>query len=498
VTPSAVLPMRKPAPDAPRGTRLSDTGNAERFVMQHGADLRYCYRWNAWICFTGTHWRKDESGEVERRAKATVKHMLAEAFAATDGGDRDRLAKHALRSDHKARIQAMIDLARSEPGIAIAPEDFDVDEMLLTVRNGTIDLRTGQIREHRREDYITKRVPCAYDPAAKYERFAAFLVHILASDADLIGFLQRAVGYTLTGSIREHCFFLLHGGGANGKSTLLEVLRKLLGDLATNADFATFLERKSERGPRDLARFFGARLVTAIESNEGRRFDESALKSITGGDTITACEIYEKSFEFTPTFKIWLAANHRPVVRGTDGGMWRRIRLIPFQVDIPESEWDKELKTKLLAELPGILRWAVEGCLAWQRDGLGSPERVASATAAYRAEMDVLGDFLRDRCEVGRGFTVSASALYAAYKAWAADAGEHAISSKALSTKLLDRGFHRAKSGTVTYSGLRVSPDDSGRSGPYVQNLPMREDIGGFQTFLPDRPESSGIVTERA
>lgn len=476
------------------GARLSDTGNAERFAAEHGNDLRYCHPWRAWMVWDARRWTRDETGEVYRRAKTTVTRLYEAALEA-DGVDRKDLAAHAMKSDTRSRIAAMVELAQSEPRIPVLPDAFDADPWLLTVSNGTLDLRDGELREHRREDLLTKLVPVAYDASATCPLWEAFLDRVLAGDQELIAFVQRAVGYSLTGITREHCFFFLHGAGGNGKSTLLEVLRALFGELATHAEFATFLERKSDRGPRDMARFCGARFVTAIEAGEGRRFDEAALKSITGGDTITACRVFEQAFEFRPTFKIWLASNHLPVIRGTDRGMWRRLRLIPFDVEIPESEFDKDLDRKLMAELPGILAWAVRGCLAWQRDGLGAPLRVVDATAEYRAAMDTFGDFLRERCTVHSGGAVKASDLYSVYKEWALLAGEKPLSKKAVGMKLSERGFAKAKHGAsndMHYFGLSLGADDSGRSGAFSGTSLTRESISTLSDFTNDRPASSG------
>jgi putative DNA primase/helicase len=484
-----VLPI-KPKVDeaAERALRFSDTGNATRFALQHGEDVRYCYAWKSWIVFDGRRWEQDVTGEVMRRAKLTVKRMYDAAASATES-ERAAFGKHAIKSDSASRIEAMLSLAQSEPGIAVKPDDFDTDPWILTVLNGTLDLRTGKLRPHRREDLCTKMVHVAYDPSATCPQFLAFLARV--QEPEVIAFLRRASGYTLTGSTREQCLFFLYGQGGNGKTTFVEVLRLLMGDFSTNAQFDTFLERKSERGPRDLARFFGSRFVTAIEADEGKRFDEAALKTITGSDTITACRIFEHSFEFKPAFKLWLASNHKPVIRGTDQGIWRRMRLVPFSTKIPDCEQDGDLDAKLAEEVAGILAWAVEGCLEWQRGGLGTPTRVTSATADYRSDMDTTGDFLTDRCEMGDRFSVGASMLYGAYKDWAITAGEHPISGKALSAKLSDRGIQKVKHGTVTYFGLRLILDDSGRSGGEVENLLTRDDS---REVLDLTPTSSKIV----
>lgn len=442
--------------------RLTDTGNAERFAQQHFRDARYSAEWRRWVLWDGRRWVKDLSGKVTQLAKATVLRLYAEAANTLDDAEREKLARHAAGSDRAQRIAAMVTLAESEAGIPVSADDFNRNPWLLNVANGTLDLRSGQLHLHERRDLITKLVPIDWDPRAECPRWEAFLERIFAGDRALIQFLQRAVGYSLTGLTTEQCFFLLHGTGDNGKSKFLEAVRGVLGEYAMQADFTTFLVRKRE-GPRDdIARLFGSRLVTASEGNEGRAFDEALVKHLTGGDRVTARELFENSFEFTPEFKIWLATNHKPAVRGTDRGIWRRIRLIPFAVQIPEAERDQHLGEKLAAELPGILAWAVAGCQLWQRQGLGVPVVVQQATEAYRAEMDVLGAFLSECCELASGYSCGATELYLTYKQWSDSSGHRYDSQTAFGRKLSDRGFGACIPNGAKHKhriGLRLRPD---------------------------------------
>jgi putative DNA primase/helicase len=274
--------------------------------------------------------------------------------------------------------------------------------------------------------------------------------------------VQRAVGYSLSGSTAEQCLFFLYGTGKNGKSTFLEIVRALAGEYATQADFTTFLEKRNDSGPRnDIARLFGARVVTSSEVGENKKLNEPLVKSLTGGDTIAARRLYSEAFEFEPTFKLWLAANHKPRIAGTDLGIWRRVRLVPFTVEIPEAEQDQNLKEALKTELPGILAWAVAGCRLWQLHGLGLPDEVRAATEAYRSEQDTLGNFLEEYCEVGAGYTALVGQLYDAYKEWCRD-GEQKPSSKIVFGRMLgERGFLAKEMGTgnnklVHRLGLRL------------------------------------------
>jgi putative DNA primase/helicase len=436
----------------------TDLGNAERFVARHGANVRWVPAWHRWLLWDGRRWACDETLEVVRLAKETVRSIYPEAEAIDGDSARRELVSHAVQSEKEGRIRAMITLVQAEPGIAITPGDLDSNPWLLTADNGTIDLRTGRLRSHERADLITKATPTAYDADADCPRWLAFLNRVLAGDADVINFIQRAVGYSLTGLTSERVLFFLYGHGRNGKSKFLEVLRALLADYAAHADFATFLERKND-GPRnDIARLVGARLVTSSEVGEGRRLNESLVKTLTGDETITARFLHQEFFEYRPGFKLWLAANHRPMIRGTDEAIWDRVRLIPFSVRISDEERDDRLFEKLMAELPGILAWAVGGCVLWQRDGLGMPSAVRGATDEYRRDSDTLGAFLDDCCEIGDGdFREPATPLYEAYTRWCGQSGEYQLTQTRFGNALQERGIYVVKTNGRKYRvGIRL------------------------------------------
>jgi putative DNA primase/helicase len=438
----------------------TDRGNARRLVAQHGEDLRYVPQWRAWLVWDGVCWRRDEAQRLMALAKATIRTLYIEASAAPDRVSQD-LAKHGARSESAARLGAMVSLAQSEPGIPVTPDQLDRDPWKLTVPNGTLDLRTGALGPHGRADLITKLAPVPYEPDARCPTWLAFLDQITQGQRDLIAFLQRAAGYALTGDTREQCLFILYGTGANGKSTFLNTLRAVLGDYAKQTPTETLLVKRDGGIPNDLARLHGARFVAAVEAEAGRRLAESLVKQLTGGDRIAARFLYGELFEFTPEFKVFVATNHKPTIRGSDHAIWRRIRLIPFTVTIPPSAQDRALPEKLRAELPGILRWMVEGCLAWQREGLGIPDAVHTATEGYRAEMDVLATFLAECCAVGKGLRVPASELYAAYVGWCGDAGERAMSQRALGAALTERGFTPGRTEAARlWRGLALRPRD--------------------------------------
>lgn len=458
-----IEPTPKATAPAPPPENCTDFGNARRLVQNHGADVRYCHAWGKWLIWDDRRWKIDESGAIMRKAKETTMSIYQEAGRAADETERKELAKWAIKSEAAARLKAMIELAESEPGIPVSPNDLDADDWLLNTRSGIIDLRTGELRPHTREAMLTKLAPVEYAPDAECPAWTAFLERIMDRNQELISFLQRAVGYALTGDTREEVIFLLYGTGANGKSTFLETMQVLLGDYARQADFSTFLLRQNETVRNDLARLAGVRFVSAVELEPGKRLSESVVKQVTGRDTVTARYLFQEYFEYKPKMKIFLACNHKPIIRGNDHAIWRRIRLIPFNVRIPDAEQDKDLDRKLRAELPGILAWAVRGCLEWQKQGLGKPEAVKDATDEYRGEMDVLGGFFEDRCVIGDGLRAVSSELYKEYLDWAQDSGiRKPMSQTMFSLRLAERGLakKRITGGKVAWLGVGIRSDE--------------------------------------
>jgi putative DNA primase/helicase len=424
----------------------TDLGNARRMVRQFGADLHYVYAWGKWFIWDGSRWAEDETGEIERVAKRTVTSIYAEAAETENTDERKNLAKWALASEGQSKISAMIALARSEVGISVKHADLDGDPMLLNCQNGTIDLRTGQLLPHNRKFLTTKKIDIAYDKAATCPLWHGFLNRIMDNNPALIAFLQRAVGYSLTASVVEQCLFFLHGNGSNGKSTFTETIQALFGDYGQKAPTEMIMLKQNTGAiPNDVARLPGARFVVTAEIEGGRRLAESLVKDLTGGDKMVARFMRQEYFEFTPTHKLWIYGNHKPVIKGSDNGIWRRINMIPFTVQIPDAEKDEQLKDKLRAELPGILAWAVQGCLDWQRDGLKPPAEVKAATAAYRAESDALSAFIKECCTENINHKVRFDSLYSAYKSWCERNNERAESGRQFGNSLTERGFEASK-----------------------------------------------------
>jgi putative DNA primase/helicase len=414
---------------------LTDTGNADRLVRLFRDRLRWVGEWG-WLFYDGKRWAHDRADLVLRFAKQTARNIYREAAEASDDNRTKNLASWAGKSLNKSRLDAMVDLAR--PELPARPEDFDTDPMVLNVRNGLLDLRTGELLPHSREQMVTKLAGAAYDPAAKCPTFEGFLERVLV-EHETIDFVWRAVGYSLTGEVSEQALFFLYGNGANGKTTFCRAILNVLGDYGKQA--APQFLMIGDRHPTEIADLRGARFVCTIEIEEGRFMAEVLTKQLTGGDILKARFMRQDFFQFEPTHKIFLASNHKPVIRGTDHAIWRRIRLVPFEVTIPEAEQDPGLGDKLRAELPGILTWAVRGCLEWQRTGLAIPQKVRQATDAYREEMDILATFLEECCIVNSLASVTAGVLYSAYKLWAEQNSEHPITHRAFSARLQERGF---------------------------------------------------------
>jgi putative DNA primase/helicase len=465
----------------------SNYTNALDLVRQHGPDLHWCERWQTWLVWQEQHWQRNEMGQVMQRAKKTVKRLYGTLEQAENP---DELYRHIKSSLSAHNLKGMVELARDEPGVPVLPDTLDQHPWLLNCTNGTLDLHTGTLRPAQRSDLLTTCTPVPYDPEARCPTWDAFLQRIMGGsgpwtkpddfpsvqaqkNADaraqrLIAFLQRMVGYSLTGSCQEEVLLILYGTGDNGKSKFLGALHDLFGpDYAQATHTQTFMVQRSEHIPNDLARLRGARVVTASESREGQTLNEELIKRATGRDLITARFLHGEFFDYLPTFKLFLACNHKPVIRGTDHAIWRRVLVLPFAVRIPEEEKNKTLDEKLRQELPGILAWAVRGCLDWQaKKGLEPPEEVLLATKDYRQEMDVLEQFLAECCVRidNPSVKVQASVLYNAYKTWCEQEGQKAITQTAFGRRMIEKQYTRDESGPVRY-WLNLGLSTTGKEG---------------------------------
>jgi putative DNA primase/helicase len=440
-----------------RDYHMSDLGNAHRFVDMHGARLRQCATLpgNGWLIYQDGRWVLDDSREIARLAKDVPSDIAADA-AEVEGRlehiddpdereDQEAFIKAlygwARRSESSAGMKALVEVASSEQGIPVRASSLDVDPDLLNCPNGTADLKTGEFRPHDPKDLITEITAAPYDESAPCPTWRAFLLSIMGGDEEMLTFLQKAVGYSLTGRTSEQCLFILHGSGANGKSTFVNALRYVLGTYAKSTSAETFLAKREGAIPNDVAALAHARLVTAAEGSEGRQLDEALIKQVTGGDPVPARFLNKEWFEYTPKYKIWFSTNHRPVIKGTDHGIWRRLRLIPFEVTIPPDQRDDMLPQKLQEEAAGILRWAIEGAMLWREYGLKPPLKVIAATDEYRNEMDVVAHFLAECCTTGG--ESDNSELYRAYEAWCRRNGERPRTHRWVSRALKDKGYQQ-------------------------------------------------------
>lgn len=428
-------------------------------VQQHADTLRYVSDSAQWLSWTGTRWAHDhDQANLRNKVRETVRSMYRAAADPETVDDRTALAEWAITSESRPRIEAAASLARDEHEFRVTVAELDPDPMLLGAGNGVVDLRTGERRNPDPVDLITAQANTDYDPAARCPLWLATLQRILP-DPEVRAFLQRAIGYSLTGSTSEQVMFLAEGRGANGKSVVVETLMALLGGYAQKAPSDLLMARPTGSDlSNDLARLRGIRFTAAVETDEGRRLAEAKVKELTGGDTIAARFLHKEFFEFRPVCKVWLVTNHRPQIKGTDDGIWRRLLTIPFTEYIAPAERDKTLANRLRAELPGILAWAVRGCLDWQRQGLNPPPAVTGAVQQYRQEQDVLGGFIAERCVIREGVSAASSALYREYQDWCGENGHGQLSQTSFGIKLRERGFVNVKKGTITWQkiGLRA------------------------------------------
>ena len=409
--------MRYPAANADDVLKsLTDAGNAARFGGRYANQVKYVFGLG-WAIWDGLRWKRDETDQIIELAKTLARDIYKEGEALDDSA-RVWVAKHGKSSQQAPKLKAMLDLARSLTELVTQAELLDAHDMLLGVANGVVNLKTGKLQTARREDLMTRHCPVVFDAKANCPQFDAFINQVTGADKTLAGYLQRVVGYSLSGWTTEQCLFFLYGNGANGKSTFLNVLKELLGaDFAKQTPSETLMAKRSG-ATNDLARLQSVRVVIANEIEDGSLLAESLVKQMTGGEALTARFHYREFFELVPKFKLFIAGNHKPMIRGRDNGIWRRIRLVPFEVTIPPGQQDKHLQEKLRAELPGILNWAIKGCGIWQKSGLAAPKVVTDAVDSYREEMDIIGHWVAECCTVGAGLESKAGGAYQSYKFW--------------------------------------------------------------------------------
>jgi len=437
----------------------TESGNAEMFAAVVGNDVRYDDKQGHWLIWNGQRWRVDGSGRAMRRyMKLAIRRRLKQAFKLpSDDPRRLKEIKWCSRSESRYSIDAALELAKSEPPIVDDGEGWDNDPWRFGVANGIFDLRTGQLRAATRQDRITKFSPVKFDPQAPCPRWMQFLDEIFLGNAPVIRFVQKAAGYSMTGSVVEHVIIVLYGTGRNGKTTLLEIFLQVLGDYGTDVRFA-ILEANRRAAPGEGVNLMGARFAKSVETKRGRHLDEGRIKAWTGGDTLSVRPLYRNDIHFSPTHKLWLAVNDKPEIDDSSPAMWERIRLVPFERRFVGHDRDKDLLEKLKGEASGILNWMIQGCLAWQQEGLEAPETVEHATREYAEDSDPLSAFVKERCEVGAGFEVGRGELYDAYRKWCEEGGQEPLKIGDFKSRMAQK-FSPGRSGhdrKRVWKGLRL------------------------------------------
>lgn len=441
--------------------QFTDLTNKNCFIKVYGNKIRYCHSWKKFFIWNGTCWEADNDGFVEKTVLEFIPRLYRGELFMDDRRMQMEFEKHIIRSESYPRIQYLINLLKMAGEIKVKDSQFDQDKYLLNAEEKTVNLKTGETYEPKPEDLITKKSLFVYDKDAKCPTWDMFLMQIFHNDLELIRFVQKAMGYSLSGDMSEQCMFILWGTGANGKSTFLNVLQNLFGDYATSTRTETFMKKTSEQS-NDLARLRNTRLVIASEAEENKPMSESLIKQITGGDRITARFLYGEFFEFIPTFKIFMATNHKPKISGGDNGIWRRIKLIPFTVIIPEEKRDRNLTDKLMAENSGILNWLLEGYRLWEKEGLKEPEAIRTANEEYRFDMDSVGSFVAEclNIDASQKERLLNGDLYNTYTKWCERNNESVMSHRKLSSKMREKNYQQlASNGSRWWLGLSIKEE---------------------------------------
>ncbi|WP_367899796.1 phage/plasmid primase, P4 family [Bacillus pseudomycoides] len=418
--------------------RLTELGNAERIAYEYGHVIKYVSD-IGWFIWDGKRWKLDMKKEIERITAKVLRSLYKSE-------DESEMKWARMCERRNIRMNSIKDLMPLVPG---EREDFDRHKYLFNVENGIINLKTGKLQPHDREIGLTKITNIAFDENAKCPTWLAFLDQIFLGDQDLVEYMQRLIGYSLTGDISEQIMMFLVGGGSNGKSTFINTIKDLMGEYGKQAKADTFIKKKDTGANNDIARLVGARFVSAIESEEGEKLSESFVKQITGGEPVLARFLRQEYFEFVPEFKVFFTTNHKPVIGGLDEGIWRRVKLIPFNLNLPAHKRDKRLPEKLSLEMPGILNWAIEGCMKWQKGKLKEPKVVAEATGQYKEDMDILAPFLDEVCYIdeqeNEAIRIEAKELYNVYDNWCFKSGERSLGNRSFYRMLETKGFGKAK-----------------------------------------------------
>lgn len=444
-----------------------DTGNADRFIDRYGHLYKHSYITNKFYIYDGQKWKVDDRGAIRKLIDEMIESIKNEKVLHSEDVTEEE-AREAFQKYYKktrgtqSKKNIMNELMHRK---TVRPDEFDKDDMLLNVANGYIDLTSRELYKHDINRMFSQIANTDYSEKMQPAVWLDFLNDIFAGDKAVIRYIQKALGYSLTGSTREQIMFILFGKGRNGKSIFVETIAEILGNYSNNMQAKSLMVQKNDNVNTDIARLSKARFVTSSEPNEGFRFDEGLIKQLTGGDKVTARFLYAEEFEYTPKFKIWVSTNHKPIIRGTDDGIWRRLVLIPFDVQIPEEKVDKDLKYKLLREAPAILNWMAEGAYMWMREGLELPEKLKDAGQTYRTEMDVVEQFVQEKCKRAEGVKETGKALYEEYKKWADENNEYKMDKNKFGKKLKEKFRSKKMNNGVNYLGVELTEKYPGLRG---------------------------------
>jgi putative DNA primase/helicase len=443
---------------------LTELGYARRLIAKHGGELRYVVPWNRWLIWNGSQWIPDSDGYVQRCMKLIARDVHT-ALIRSGNDEKDPAIRAAKKAESSSGVKGALTLAATEPEIAIVPEQLDAYPYFLNCRNGIVDLRTGELRGHDPALLLTKITGGSYVRGTAGPEFAKFFERIQPSE-EMRVFIRRLLGLSLEGKVTAHILPIFYGDGANGKSTLTDAVMNALGDYADAGDPDLLRARTFDAHPTGVADLHGRRLVLIHESDAGHRLAEGTVKRLTGGDRLKARRMREDFWSFEPSHTFVMLTNHKPIVGGTDEGIWRRLRLVPFETVIPAAERDENLGARLAEESDAILTWLISGYLDWYRNGLGEPAAVTEATQAYRAESDPLGRFLEERCLRMPSMHVGSSELFRNFEKWCTAEREDPGTPKAFADAMKVRGFESRKShGTMRWLGVALAADDDGGEG---------------------------------
>jgi putative DNA primase/helicase len=447
-----------PLPGEPR----TEYGYARRLIALYGDRLRYVPPWGRWLIWDGTRWTSDVTGQAQRWQKVIARRLTNDALAIPDAGERRAALHITRRGESSAGVAGALKLASTEAGLAVSPGDLDADPFLLNCRNGIVDLRTGDLSPHDPDRLLTKVAGADYVWDAKGSEFDRFLARI-QPDAGMRQYLARLLGHSLEGRVVEHVLPIWYGSGANGKSTLIAAVLAALGDYADAADPLLLTARTFDAHPTGVADLFGLRLAVLHESDNGRRLAEATVKRLTGGDVLKARRMREDFWSFAPSHTFIMLTNHKPIIAGTDDAIWRRPRLIPFDVVIPQAEQDETIGERLALEAAAVLAWLIDGYHEWRARGLDEPDAVRDATAAYRLESDAVNRFIEERCFTGPYHTVRSAELFNAWVAWCKVEGEESGTNKAFSTMLEAKGYDKRPTNVgAVWLKLGLAAEDDG------------------------------------